>query len=59
MTVGQPLSDKLYLSRALELCIHLSLIVLLVAACLLILRRFIAVVAWGLTIAIAGYPGYR
>jgi predicted PurR-regulated permease PerM len=59
VTSSQPASDKSYLSRALEVCIHLSLIVLLVASCFLILRPFIAVAAWGLTIAIAGYPGYR
>jgi predicted PurR-regulated permease PerM len=47
------------ISRALEVSIHLSLIILLVATCLLILRPFIAVITWGLTIAIAGYPGYR
>ena len=59
MTYSQPGPDKSYLSRALEVFIHLSLIVLLAASCFLILRPFIAVVAWGLTIAIAGYPGYR
>lgn len=59
MNSSQPTADKSYLSRALEVFIHLSLVVLLVATCFLILRPFIAVVAWGLTIAIAGYPGYR
>jgi hypothetical protein len=37
--------DKSYLTRALEISIRLSLIVLLVATYLLILRPFIAVVA--------------
>jgi predicted PurR-regulated permease PerM len=50
--------DKSYLNRALEVSIHVGLIVLLAAACLRILSPFIAVVAWGLIIAIAGYPGY-
>lgn len=50
--------DKSYLNRALEVSIHIGLIVLLATACLLILSPFIAVVAWGVIIAIAGYPGY-
>ena len=58
MTSIQPASDKSHLSRALEVFIHLTLIVLLAATCFLILRPFIALVAWGLTIAIAGYPAY-
>ena len=59
MNSSQTAPHKSYLSRALEVFIHLSLVVLLVATCLLILRPFIAMVAWGLTIAIAGYQGYR
>ena len=51
--------DKSHLSRALEVSIHLSLIALLVVSCFFILRPFIAMAAWGLTIAIAGYPAYR
>jgi predicted PurR-regulated permease PerM len=53
-----PAPDKPYLKRALEVSLHIGLIVLLVAACLLILSPFIAVIAWGLIIALAGYPGY-
>jgi predicted PurR-regulated permease PerM len=59
VTSSSPAPDKSHLSRALEVFIHLSLIVLLAATCFLILRPFIAVIAWGLTIAIAGYPAYR
>jgi predicted PurR-regulated permease PerM len=55
---ASPSPDKSYLNRALEVSIHIGLIVLLAAACLLILSPFIAVVAWGMIIAIAGYPGY-
>jgi predicted PurR-regulated permease PerM len=58
VTSTPPASDKSHLSRALEVFIHLTLIVLLAATCFLILRPFIALVAWGLTIAIAGYPAY-
>ena len=58
MTFDQPVPDKEYLNRALEVSIHICLFVLLVAACLVILRPFIAVAVWGLIISIAGYPGY-
>jgi predicted PurR-regulated permease PerM len=53
-----PSPDKSYLNRALEVSIHIGLFALLAAACFLVLSPFIAVVAWGVTIAIAGYPGY-
>jgi predicted PurR-regulated permease PerM len=58
VTFDQPAPDKEYLSRALEVSIHICLFVLLAAACLLILRPFIAVAVWGLIISIAGYPGF-
>jgi predicted PurR-regulated permease PerM len=59
VTSSQPTSDKPHLSRALEVFIHITLIALLFVTCFFILRPFIAVVAWGLTIAIAGHPSYR
>jgi predicted PurR-regulated permease PerM len=59
VTPDQPIPDKSYLSRAVEISIHIGLVALLVAACFLVLSPFIAMVAWGLTIAIAGYPAYR
>jgi predicted PurR-regulated permease PerM len=58
VTFDQPAPDKAYLNRALEVSIHICLFVLLAAACLLILRPFIAVAVWGLIISIAGYPGF-
>jgi predicted PurR-regulated permease PerM len=58
MTPDHVAPDKPYLNRALEISIHIGLIVLLAAACLIILMPFIAVVAWGLIIAIAGHPAY-
>lgn len=48
-----------YVSRALEVSIHVGLVFSLSAACLLILRPFLPMVAWGIIIAIALYPGYR
>jgi predicted PurR-regulated permease PerM len=50
---------KLYLSRALEVSIHLGRILLLTVACLVILRPFLALIAWAIIIAIAGYPTYH
>ena len=51
--------DKTYLDRAVEVCIHLALLIVLAAACLLILRPFVPLIIWGIIIAIAIYPGYR
>ena len=59
MTLQQDIFDKTYLSRALEVSIHVGLFVLLATACLLILRPFVPLTAWGIIIAIAAYPGYR
>jgi predicted PurR-regulated permease PerM len=58
VTANQQTLDKSHLNRAVEVFIHLGLIFLLFAACLTILKPFIGVVAWGVIIAIAGYPGY-
>lgn len=48
-----------YRRRALEVFIHVGLVVLLATACLLILRPFLPLIAWGIVIAIATYPAYR
>jgi predicted PurR-regulated permease PerM len=48
-----------YVTRALEISIHVGLLVLLSAACLLILRPFVPLLLWGVIIAIAVYPSYR
>jgi predicted PurR-regulated permease PerM len=58
MTIQEDTFDRGYLSRALEVSIHVGLFVLLAAACLLILRPFLPLTAWGIVIAIAAYPGY-
>ena len=58
MTLQQDMLDKTYLSRALEVSIHVGLFILLATACLLILRPFLPLTAWGIVIAIAVYPGY-
>ena len=50
---------KLYLIRALEVSIHLGLILLLAVACLAILRPFVVLIVWAIIIAIAGHPSYH
>jgi predicted PurR-regulated permease PerM len=48
-----------HVSRALEISVNVGLFILLAAACFLVLRPFLPLVAWGIIIAIAVYPGYR
>jgi len=59
MTLHQTVSDKAYVNRALEASIHIGLAILLAASCLLILLPFIPLIAWGIIIAVACYPGFR
>ncbi|HMD19157.1 MAG TPA: AI-2E family transporter [Alloacidobacterium sp.] len=54
-----PIDNKIQVRRALEVTIHVGLALLLVSACLLILRPFLPLVVWGIVIAIAIYPAYR
>lgn len=58
MAERETLSES-HVSRALEVSIHVGLLILLTAACLLILRPFIPLIAWGIIIAIATYPAHR
>src|SRR5271167_4448208 len=51
--------NKDYIRRALEVSIHVGLVVLLTAGCLMILHPFLPLVAWGIIIAIAVFPAYR
>jgi len=44
---------------AVEVSIHVGLLVLLATACLLILHPFIPLLAWGIIIAVAAYPGFQ
>ncbi len=60
MAIEESLNDnRIRVRRALEVTIHVGLALLLTAACLLILRPFLPLVAWGIVIAIAVYPAYR
>ena len=51
--------QKTHVDLALEASIHIGLAILLAAACLLILRPFIPLLAWSIIIAVAIYPGFR
>ena len=60
MTTEQRLSDhREYVRRAIEVSIHVGLLILLASACLMILRPFVPLITWGIIIAIAIYPAYR
>jgi predicted PurR-regulated permease PerM len=48
-----------YRRRAVEVAIHVGLVILLTWACLMILRPFLPLVAWGIIIAIAVNPAYQ
>ncbi|UCC55253.1 MAG: AI-2E family transporter [Gammaproteobacteria bacterium] len=52
------ITDKVFLSRALEAAIRIGLVALLVLWCFDIIRPFIVPIIWGVIIAIAAYPGY-
>lgn len=48
-----------YLHRTIEASIHVALLILFVTVCLVILRPFVPMLAWGIIIAIAVYPAFR
>jgi predicted PurR-regulated permease PerM len=58
-TEYSPNETQIQVRRALEVTIHVGLTLLLAAACLLILRPFLPLVAWGVVIAIAVFPAYQ
>ena len=53
------MDNKDYVNRAVEASIHIGLVILMAAACFLILRPFLPLIAWGIIVAIAVYPRYR
>ena len=55
----EQLGNKEHLSRAVETSVHIGLVIILAAACFLILRPFLILIAWGTIVAIALYPGFR
>jgi predicted PurR-regulated permease PerM len=58
-TFPEPLSDKIFVRRAVEAAIRIGLVALLVAWCFQIVRPFIVPVVWGIIIAVAAHPSYR
>lgn len=59
MITAQHVTDASYVNRAIEVFIHLGMVVLLTTACFLILRPFLPIIAWGIIVAIAVHPAYR
>ena len=59
MATQQPLGTRDYVNRAVEVFIHVGLVVLLSATCFLILRPFLPLMAWGIIVAIAVYTSYH
>ena len=58
MPFRQFASNKEYVSRALEASINIGLAALLAASCLLIVKPFVPLIAWGIIIAVASYPAF-
>jgi len=58
MTTGQGTENREYVRRALEIAVHVGLLILLATACLEILKPFLPLLAWGIIIAIAIYPRF-
>ena len=50
--------DKAYVNRAMEASIHIGLAVLLAIACLMIIKPFLPLIAWGIIIGVASYPAF-
>ena len=59
MSVESHFRDKDFTNRAVEVSIHIGLLILLTAACFVIIRPFVPLIVWGIIITIAVYPGYR
>ena len=55
----QIVPDKGYFARSREIFIRISLIAALAGTCFLILKPFLPLIAWGVIIAAAGFPGYK
>jgi predicted PurR-regulated permease PerM len=59
VTSQQALYDKNQVNQALEVSIHVGLAIILAVSCLMILRPFIPMLAWGIIIAVAAYPAFE
>jgi len=59
VALDQAASTRASVNRAVEVSIHVGLLILLASACLVILFPFIPLVTWGIIIAVAAYPGFQ
>lgn len=59
MASEQLFGTRDYVSRAVEVSIHIGLVILLTATCFLILRPFLPLIAWGIILAIAVSAAYQ
>lgn len=59
MSTQQGAFDANYVNRAIEVFIHVAMVVLLATACFIILRPFLPIIAWGIILAIAVHPVFR
>ncbi len=59
MATAQLVDNRNYLNQAVEVSTHIGLVILLAAACFIILRPFLPLITWGIIIAISVFPGYR
>src|SRR6516165_656351 len=59
VTFRKPAYERTQVNLALEASIHIGLAILLATACLLILRPFIPLLAWGIIIAVSAYPAFQ
>ena len=57
-TSYQPSNDKLFMAKALEVTIHIGLVVLLLFWCFKIGQPFLQMIVWGIIIAVAIHPAY-
>src|SRR5215467_3875777 len=57
LAMEQRVENTDYVNRAVEASIYIGLAIILATACLLILRPFLPLLAWGIIIAVAVYPG--
>ena len=58
MTSQVSASDKAYLNRTMEASIHIGLALLLAIACLMIMKPFLPLIAWGIIIGVASFPAF-
>ena len=59
MIFRKPEYERTQVKLALEASIHIGLTILLVTACLVILRPFIPLLAWGIIIAVSAHPAFQ